>query len=232
MKNNKSEPIPVMDYRQYRRVRRLVHECCNYIDGNCIALDDGEECVCVQSISYSLLCRWFRAAVLPQDKELETALFHRLNAKKCAVCGALFTPGSNRAKYCPECAARMKRVNAAKRKRKQREKCHASIQWDCSVSCTEKSTSAQYVITYSNVKVSSKTGTLTIQNRNDFEIVVHLLCEGEQEIVSGNIPAGSCYSFANVTDKEYTVGIHADVDAATNIKVIVYDGKDTEPYTN
>lgn len=92
MKNNKTEPIPVMDYRQYRRARRLVHECCNYIDGNCIALDDGEECVCVQSISYSLLCRWFRAAVLPQDKELETALFHRLNAKKCAVCGALFTP--------------------------------------------------------------------------------------------------------------------------------------------
>ena len=117
--------IPVMDYRQYRRARKLVHECCNYIAGNCIALDDGEECICVQSISYSLLCRWFRAAVLPQDKELETALFHRLNAKKCAVCGALFTPGSNRAKYCPECAARMKRINAAKRKRKQREKCHA-----------------------------------------------------------------------------------------------------------
>ena len=56
---------------------------------------------------------------------LTTALFHQLNAKKCSVCGALFTPGSNRAKYCPECAARMKRINAAKRKRKQREKCHA-----------------------------------------------------------------------------------------------------------
>ena len=81
MKNNKTEPIPVMDYRQYRRARRLVHECCNYDGGNCIALDDGEECVCVQSISYSLLCRWFRAAVLPQDKELETALFHRLNGR-------------------------------------------------------------------------------------------------------------------------------------------------------
>ena len=125
MKNNKSEPIPVMDYRQYRRVRRLMHECCNYIDGNCIALDDGEECVCVQSISYSLLCRWFRAAVLPQDKELETALLHRMNAKRCAVCRALFTPGSNRAKYCPECAGRMKRIKAAQRKRKQRAKCHA-----------------------------------------------------------------------------------------------------------
>ncbi len=114
MKNNKTEPIPVMDYRQYRRARRLVHECCNYIDGNCIALDDGEECVCVQSISYSLLCRWFRAAVLPQDKELETALFHRLNAKKCAVCGALFTPGSNRAKAAEERQRRMERIKRRK----------------------------------------------------------------------------------------------------------------------
>ena len=122
-------------------------------------------------------------------------------------------------------------IISAYRSSESYRKAKAAIQWDCSVSCTEKSTSAQYVITYSNVKVSSKTGTLTIQNRNDFEIVVHLLCEGEQEIVSGNISAGGCYSFANVTDKEYTVGIHADVDAATNIKVIVYDGKDTEPFT-
>ena len=62
-------------------------------------------------------CRW--------TGELETALFHRLDAKRCAVCGALFTPGSNRAKYCPECAGRMKRIKAAQRKRKQRAKCHA-----------------------------------------------------------------------------------------------------------
>ena len=47
-------------------------------------------------------------AVLPLDKELETALFHRLDAKRCAVCGALFTPSSNRAKYCPECAVQVK----------------------------------------------------------------------------------------------------------------------------
>ena len=36
--------IPVMDYQQYRRMRKLVHECCNYNNGNCIALDNGEEC--------------------------------------------------------------------------------------------------------------------------------------------------------------------------------------------
>ena len=66
-----------------------------------------------------LLCRWFRAAVLPLDRELETALFHRLDAKRCAVCGALFTPGSNRAKYCPECAVQVRRRKEAERQRKR-----------------------------------------------------------------------------------------------------------------
>lgn len=59
------------------------------------------------------------------DKELETALYYWLDAKQCAVCGALFRPGSNRAKYCPDCATTMKRIRAAARKRKQRAKCHA-----------------------------------------------------------------------------------------------------------
>ena len=59
----------------------------------------------------------------------------------------------------------------------------------------------------------------------------NLLCEGKQELVSDSIPAGGCYSFQNVTDKEYTVGIHAEVDENTDIKAFVYDGKDTEPYT-
>ncbi len=51
--------------------------------------DDGEECVCVQSISY--YCAGGFGQQLPH-KELETALFHRLNAKKCAVCGAVLVP--------------------------------------------------------------------------------------------------------------------------------------------
>ena len=59
--------LPYMDYQQHRAARRLVHECCNYDNGNCILLDNGEPCVCVQSISYSLLCRWFISAVLPLD---------------------------------------------------------------------------------------------------------------------------------------------------------------------
>ena len=100
MKNNKSEPIPVW-ITTSTQVRRLVHECCNYI-GETVSPWMGNVSV---SVYFSLLCRWFRAAVLPQDKELETALFHWLNAKKCAVCGALFT-SSNRANTAGMCRTR------------------------------------------------------------------------------------------------------------------------------
>lgn len=63
---------------QSRKVNALVRRtCCNYDNGNCILLDDGDECVCPQLISYSLLCKWFRAAVLPADRLLYT------------LCGAL-----------------------------------------------------------------------------------------------------------------------------------------------
>ena len=98
------EKIPVMTYSQYRRARKLVHQCCNYESGNSLALDDGEACVCVQSISYSLLCNWFRAAVLPLDESLEIALLHQREQEQCAVFGQPFHPGSNRAKYCKSCA--------------------------------------------------------------------------------------------------------------------------------
>ena len=110
-----------MTYQQYRAVRRLVHRCCNYDEGNCLVL----ECVCVQSISYSLICRWFRAAVLPQDEGLCAALLYRDQMKPCAICGSSFVPKSNRAKYCPDCALCMKRQKATERKRKQRLNCHA-----------------------------------------------------------------------------------------------------------
>ncbi len=83
---------PYMDYPQYRAARRLVHECCNYDNGNCILLDNGEPCVCVQSISYSLMCRWFIAAVLPLDGKLEAALLHRADRKRCTECGGYFLP--------------------------------------------------------------------------------------------------------------------------------------------
>lgn len=105
-----------MDYQQYRWARKLVYECCNYDNGNCIALDDGEKCICVQSISCSLLCKWFRIAVLLLDKPLETVLLFQKDMKRCTVCSQPFLTGSNRAKYCKPCAAKVhrKQKNASK----------------------------------------------------------------------------------------------------------------------
>ena len=61
---------------QSRKVNALVkRECCNCDNGHCILLDDGEECVCPQLISYSRLCKWFRIAVLPGDKLLYAELY-------------------------------------------------------------------------------------------------------------------------------------------------------------
>ena len=80
----------------------------------------GEECVCVQSISYSLLCRWFQAAVLPLDAALYAEIIKdRDKVKRCCECGATFQPKSNRAKYCAACAKRMRRRKEAERQRKR-----------------------------------------------------------------------------------------------------------------
>ena len=54
---------------QHRRVKKLTRcHCANNVRGCCLLLDDGEPCVCVQAISYSLICRYFREAVLPADR--------------------------------------------------------------------------------------------------------------------------------------------------------------------
>ncbi len=108
--------MPHMSYQQYRAARKLVHQCCNYAEGNCLVL----ECVCVQSISYSLLCHWFRAAVLPQDTNLCAALLYRDQMKPCVICGSLFLPKSNRAKYCPDCANQERRRKTRDRVRRHR----------------------------------------------------------------------------------------------------------------
>ena len=109
-----------MNYQQYRAARRLVHSCCNYDYGNCLLLDNGEECVCPQSITYSLICKWFRAAVLPLDCVLYAALFPQGGMKVCAECQHLFRSVSNRAKYCPTCAAKVHRRQKAASERRRR----------------------------------------------------------------------------------------------------------------
>ena len=105
---------------QRRRCNRLIKRlCANYDDGNCLLLDDGKPCVCPQTISYSLLCRYLRNAVLPADKELYAEIFKQ-RTYRCAECGAAFTPNSNRQKYCQSCSKKVHRrqKNESARKRK------------------------------------------------------------------------------------------------------------------
>jgi len=108
---------------QYRAVKKMTRAACaNNDNGNCLLLDDGETCVCPQAISYSLLCRYFREAVLPADKELyaEITRDKEIELRRCAICKSTFAAGSNRAKYCPACAARIRRRQKAESERNRR----------------------------------------------------------------------------------------------------------------
>lgn len=98
----------------------ICRECCNYEDGNRMLFDDGDTHTCPQTISFSVCCKWFRWSVLPQIRTLEAEIFWDKELKRCAVCGGVFVPNSNRAKYCPDCAARVHRRQKTESERKRR----------------------------------------------------------------------------------------------------------------
>ena len=115
--------VPQMTSAQLMKAKRLIRaECCNYdyLNNECFALDEGDGCVCVQSISFSLLCRWFREAVLPLAPMLESEILQLDNQKICPRCKSAFVPGSNRQEYCPDCYSKVRRGKKAEYERKRR----------------------------------------------------------------------------------------------------------------
>ena len=130
MRDNPYKDLPPLERRpdgslyrmtpaQRKQAASLIRrECCCCEDGNCIALDDGDTCTCPQTVSFSVCCKWFRWAVLPLDGTLEAEIFRDKDLKRCAVCGGVFVPKSNRAKYCPGCAARVHRRQKTESERK------------------------------------------------------------------------------------------------------------------
>ena len=109
--------LPHMTSAQRKRANALIRKtCCNYDDGNCLPLGG----VCPQTISASVCCKWFRWAVLPQDKSLEAEIFQSSSVKRCDECGKAFVPGSNRARYCPACAPKVRRRQKNANDRKHR----------------------------------------------------------------------------------------------------------------
>ena len=115
--------LPRMTPGQRKAAVKLIRKLCsNYDDGNCILLDDGDPCVCVQNISYSVCCKFFRHVLL-EDKEgqpLKAEVFCDDATKRCAVCGKAFQSKSNNAKYCKDCAAFVQRQQKATHIRERR----------------------------------------------------------------------------------------------------------------
>ncbi len=71
---------------QRKQANALIRrKCCNYEDGNCMLLDDGDTHTCPQTISFSVCCKWFRWSVLPQIGMLEAEIFRDKELK--TLCG-------------------------------------------------------------------------------------------------------------------------------------------------
>ena len=101
---------------QARSVRSLTKRCCNFSQGDCLLLDG----VCPQAVSRSLICRWFRHAVLSEQPKLERVILTPKPLHRCQACGRGFLTRSGRAKYCRECAAKVHRQQKSESARKRR----------------------------------------------------------------------------------------------------------------
>ena len=114
--------LPRMTAEQSAKANALIRElCANFGDGCRLLLDDGyDPCPCPQLISNSLLCRYFRSAVLPSDRELYGEIVEQLPRWCCCICGKPITRTSNAVKYCKICAARQRRKKDTERKREKR----------------------------------------------------------------------------------------------------------------
>ena len=106
--------LVIMSKTQKRSAVTLIREeCANCFQGQCLPLDTA----CPQINSDSLLCRWFRDAVLPLDGQLHAQVMGAGGLKTCEVCGGVFRALSNRAKYCAGCAAKERKKATARRVR-------------------------------------------------------------------------------------------------------------------
>lgn len=109
-----------MTPNQLHKVKALIkNQCCNYCDGDCLLLD----CPCPQLITYSLICKWCKNAVLPNDKELYIRLMKPTVTKKCIVCGEQYIPTGRNSKYCNNCRRIVLNKQKADYIRKKRYEC-------------------------------------------------------------------------------------------------------------
>ena len=95
--------------------------------------------------------------------------------------------------------------------------------WDCTVTYAEGSSGNAYVITYCDEKIVSTTGILTLENKNDFGIVVYLKSDDYERIELMDADSRMIL-YEQDKEVEYAVGFHASVTRGTEISLLVYDG--------
>ncbi len=113
--------LPRMTPQQRKRAKMLIRDiCCNYDNGHCLQLGGGD--ACVQNISISVNCKFFRHVLLEdaQGLSLKAEIFRDGTTKRCAVCGKAYQSKSNNAKYCGDCKLKVKQKQKAAHMRKQR----------------------------------------------------------------------------------------------------------------
>ena len=64
-----------------------------------------------------------------------------------------------------------------------------SSKWDCSVNCAEQSIPDEYVITYSDEKLTSQTGALTFHNGNEYIFLITVKKNGQKQSRQAVLPA-------------------------------------------
>ena len=111
---------------EQRDIRHLVTSMCANYDSHykeCLPLDGTCYMFCI-GYTGSLLCKYFKNAVLPLKPELE-AIFDSeggLSLKRCKYCGKGFAPNGRQAYCCEACELNGRRRDTAERTRKYRRK--------------------------------------------------------------------------------------------------------------
>ena len=102
---------------------RLASDACGYPDSPTRLLRAAPPSPLGTQI-FNLWLRVLRTLLTATGSPLDAALCAEISkswdeVKRCVECGAVFTPKSNRAKYCPDCAARVRRKKEAERQRQK-----------------------------------------------------------------------------------------------------------------
>lgn len=108
-------------------VRRVVGECANFVDNECVMFG---ECF-VKRDSYGIICKYYMQSVLPMDAKLHQEILlasevvdtTKKFTRKCKQCGVKFKAVAKQTMYCEKCekkrnAERLKKAREKKRAKK------------------------------------------------------------------------------------------------------------------